>query len=150
MKRVIVIYHSQFGNTERIAKALADGIRGQGIEVDCFAVDKVSFDNLATYDLFAVGGPTHKFGLSDPMKDFLEKLKTVDLRGKKAFAFDTKMKPWIAGSAAKKIEKNLKGLGMSIAKPHYSAIVQGREGPLEEGIEEKFRQIGAEIAKLLE
>jgi len=36
---------------------------------------------------------------------------------------------------------------MSGVKPYSSAIVKGREEPLEEGVEERFKQIGAEIAK---
>ncbi len=147
--RAVVVYDTKFGNTERLANALAEGLRKQGIEVDCVRVDAVAVGRLAGYDLLVVGGPTHAFGISKPMKDFIEKLKNVDLRGKKAFAFDTKLKSRLAGSAAKGIEKHLERLGMSIVKPHSSAIVKGAEGPLEEGVEEKFRQIGAEMANLL-
>ena len=34
MTKALVIYHTQFGNTETIAKALASGLSEQGIEVD--------------------------------------------------------------------------------------------------------------------
>ncbi|MCW4020270.1 MAG: hypothetical protein NWF14_03455 [Candidatus Bathyarchaeota archaeon] len=101
---------------------------------------------MVEYDFIAIGGPTHAFGISKPMKAFLEKLRSVDIRGKKAFAFDTKLKAWwLPGSAGKGIEKTLKGLGMSIVKPNSSAIVMGNEGPLEEGMEEMFEQIGGEL-----
>jgi len=149
MKRVVIIYDTKFGNTERLANALAEGLKEQGVEVDCVKVGAVEVSRLADYDLLVVGGPTHAFGISKPMKDFIEKLKNVDLRGKKAFAFDTRLKSRIAGSAAKGIEKHLERLGMSIVKPHSSAIVKGAEGPLEEGIEKKFKQIGAEMANLV-
>jgi len=149
MKRVVVIYNTRFGNTERLAYALAEGLEEQGVEVNCVKVDAVDVNKLAEYDLIIVGGPTHAFGISKPMKDFIEKLKNVDLRGKKAFAFDTELKSWIAGSAAKGIEKHLERLGMTVVKPHSSAIVKGIEGPLEKGIEEKYKQIGAELAGLV-
>jgi hypothetical protein len=71
------------------------------------------------------------------------------LSGKKTFAFDTKMKSRLAGSAGGKIERKLKDLGLTIAKPSESAIVKGREGPLEESAEETFKQIGAELARML-
>lgn len=147
MKKAMVVYDSKFGNTEKVAKALASGIKSGGVEVDCVRVEAVTLDKLADYDLLAVGGPTQAFGISGPVKTFLQKLEGLDLKGKKAFAFDTKMKSRLAGSAADGIEKRLTRLGMSIAKPHLSAIVKGREGPLEEGTENTFRQIGAEIAK---
>ena len=145
MKRAIVIYDTKFGNTEKIARALAHGMEKQWIKVVCVKTNEVDIDKLVEYDFLAVGGPTHTFGVSKPMKAFLEKLKRVDLKGKKAFAFDTKYKSWWAGSAGKRIEKTLKKLGMSIVKPHASAIVTGSEGPLQEGMEELFEQIGSEL-----
>jgi len=145
MKRAIVIYDTKFGNTEKIARALARGMENQGVKVDCVKVDEVDVDKLVEYDFLAIGGPTHAFGVSKPMKAFLEKLRSVGIKGKKAFAFDTKYRSWLAGCAGKGIEKALKGLGMSIVKPHSSAVVTGNEGPLEEGMEEMFEQIGGEM-----
>ncbi len=149
MSKAMVIYHTKFGNTERIAKALARGMEKQGVKVDCVEADEVDVDRLVEYDFLAIGGPTHNLGVSKPMKTFLEKLKSVNIEGKKAFAFDTKLKSRWAGSAGKGIEKTLKKLGMSIVKPHSSAIVTGNEGPLEEGMEEAFEQLGVEIAELV-
>lgn len=48
----------------------------------------------------------------------------------------------------KKIEKQLKKLGIRVVKPHFSAVVLGTEGPLEEGAIDKARQTGIEITKL--
>jgi flavorubredoxin len=145
VKRAIVIYDTKFGNTEKIARALARGLEKQGVKVDCVKTDDVDMDKLVAYDFLAIGGPTHAFGVSKPMKAFLEKLKRVDIKGKKAFAFDTKYKSWWAGSAGKRIEKTLKRLGMNIVNPHSSAIVTGSEGPLQDGMEELFEQIGGEM-----
>jgi hypothetical protein len=71
------------------------------------------------------------------------------LSGKKAFAFDTKMKSRLAGSAGARIQKKLRSLGFTIAMPSESAIVKGREGPLEYSAEGTFERIGAELAKKL-
>lgn len=149
-KKAIVIYDTNFGNTEKIAKAIAEGMEEQGVKVDLINAEEVDASKLGEYDMLAVGGPTHVHGVSKPMKAFLERLRSVDVKGRKAFAFDTKMKAWWAGSAAGGIQKGLKKARMSILKPHSSAIVTGREGPLEEGMEETFRQIGAEIAELIQ
>ena len=155
MTKGLVVYYSMYGNTEKVAKALASGLGDGGVEVNCvevnfIKVDKVEVDGLGGYDLLCVGSPTHAWNASKPIKEFLEHLKSVKgLRGKKAFAFDTKMKSRVAGSAGKKIESKLKDLGLTIAKPHVSAVVKGREGPLEEGAEETFKQIGVELAKTL-
>jgi len=69
------------------------------------------------------------------------------LSGKRAFGFDTEMsRSRLAGNAGGKIEEKLKSLGFAIVKPHASAIVKGRNAPLEEGAEETFKQLGAELA----
>jgi flavodoxin len=149
--KALVVYYSMFGNTEKIAKALAKGLEDGGVDVDVAAVGAVKFDELGEVDLLCVGSPVQAWNVSKPVKEFLERLKTVDgLSGKKGFAFDTKMsKSWLAGGAGGKIERKLKDLGLTIPKPSVSAIVKGREGPLEEGAEETFKQIGAELAKIL-
>ena len=150
MAKALVVYDSVYGNTEKVAKALATGLESGGVEVDVVKVDAVKFDELGEIDLLCVGSPVHAWNASKPMQEFLERLKTVKgLSGKKVFAFDTKMKSRLAGNAGGKIERKLKDLGLTIAKPSESAIVKGREGPLEESAEGTFKQIGAELAKML-
>jgi len=147
--KALVVYDSVYGNTEKVAKALSAGLESGGVDVDIVKVDAVKFDKLGDIDLLCVGSPVHGWNASKPVKELLERLKSVEgLSGKKAFAFDTKMKSGLAGSARGKIERKLKDLGLTIAKPSKSAIVKGREGPLEESAE-AFKQIGAELAKTL-
>jgi len=158
MRKGIVAYDSNFGNTERIARALARGLEEKGAEVDCLRIDEVDVEMLAGYDFIAVGGPTQILKTSKPMKTFLEKLRTVDLRGLKGFSFDTRNESRMNGrrwlllenSAARVIEGVLKSRGVDTVKPRHSAIVEGREGPLYDGMEELFTQMGAEIAGTLQ
>ena len=110
-------------------------------------VEEVEVDKLTGYALLAIGSPTHNRSISKPMKSFLEKLERVAIKEKKAF--DTKYKGFLAGSAGKGIEKRLKRIGMRIVKPYVSAIVTGGEGPIQDSVEEKFKQIGIEIARLI-
>lgn len=149
-KNVVVIYDSVFGNTEKIAKALAFGISKHDVPVDCFKVDEIDIQNLVEYDLLAIGGPTHMLSLSKHMKEFLETLNTVNLNGKKGFCFDTRnhsrFNRFDMNSAAKRIEKKLKRMKVVMIAPRKSAIVEGREGPLDGDMEEMFVQYGEEIA----
>lgn len=147
MKSAIVIYDTMYGSTEKIARALMEGMEGKELKVDICKANEVDVSKLGEYDLLAVGGPTHAFRASKPIKELLKKLGGADLRGKKVFAFDTKFKKWWAGSAAKGIEKNLSKLGMEVVRPCHSAAVKGGKGPLEEGAEEEFKKIGREIAE---
>jgi flavodoxin len=149
MKNAVVIYDSVFGNTKKIAKALAFGISKHDVPVDCFKVDEIDIQNLVEYDLLAIGGPTHMLSLSKHMKEFLETLKTVNLNGKKGFCFDTRnnsrFNRFDVNSAAKRIEKKLKRMKVVMIAPRKSAIVEGREGPLDDNMEEMFAQYGEEI-----
>ncbi|MDH5595681.1 MAG: flavodoxin domain-containing protein [Candidatus Bathyarchaeota archaeon] len=144
------MYHTKFGNTESIAKALAEGMEEQEVKVDCVKIDEVDVDKLVEYDFLAVGGPTHNLGMSKPMKGFLEELKIVDISDKKGFCFDTRVQSrfnrFDLNSAAKRIEKKMK---VKMIKPRKSAIVEGREGPLEKGTQKTFRKLGKEIAELI-
>ncbi len=148
--KAAVVYYSMFGNTEKLAKALGAGLQSGGVDVEVVNVDAVRFEELAKIDLLCVGSPVHGWNASKPVKEFFEHLKSVQgLRGKKAFAFDTKMKSRLAGGAGGKIESKLKDLGFTIVRHSESAIVEGREGPLEEGAEETFKYTGSELVKMI-
>ena len=149
MTKALVIYDTKFGNTEKVANALVQGLAAQGIEAESVNVDRVAIDRLSEYDALLIGGPTHRQKMSEPMAMFLDHLDKALVRGKAGFAFDTKVEHRFAGSAGKRIEKKLKKLGMKVVRPYASAIVAGREGPLQEGTEDMFRQIGKQIAHAL-
>ena len=146
----VVIYDSKFGNTERIARSLAGGLRMAGVETACVNTNDVHTESLRDYDLIAIGAPTQMFTASKPMKDFLVKLTELEeLQGKFAFAFDTKLPSRLSGSASKYIEKKLRDLGMTIIAPRRSAIVDKTEGPLEGGEVESFERLGYDIGTSL-
>jgi flavorubredoxin len=150
MVKALIVYDSVYGNTKKVAGALATGLKNNGVDVELVKADAVKLDELGEVDLLCVGGPVHAWNVSKPVKELLKRLKSVDgLSGKKAFAFDTKLKSRLAGSAGGKIERKLKNLGLTIAKPSESAIVKSKEGPLQENAEETFKQIGTELAKML-
>jgi menaquinone-dependent protoporphyrinogen IX oxidase len=125
-RRALVAYGSRFGNTQRIAEALAKGLREvPGVSVDCLFIDEVDPGRLGRYDFLAVGGPTEVMSASGPMKNFLAKLPTVELRGKRGFAFDTRYTAPLSGSAGRYIEKHLERIGVEILRRHRSAYVRG-------------------------
>jgi flavodoxin len=157
MVSVLILYHSLFGNTKDVALSLAKGIEESGIATDCMSITEVDVNQILNYDFLAIGGPTHMIGISKEMKKFLKKLKSVNLRGMKGFSFDTRnhsrlnKKRWLIleNSAARKIEGKMKRMKMKIVKPRQSAIVNGREGPLEPDVEGVFKDIGKELGSIL-
>jgi multimeric flavodoxin WrbA len=142
------------------------GLQGAGVEAECMNSMVVArLEKLAEYDLIGLRAPTQYITASKPMKDFLDRLKEFDLKGKCGFAFDTKLDYFMAGSATKFIDKKLKAHGLDIIRPYCSAIVIGRkekekkkkegemkigETMLKEGMEEVFETVGKELGTLLE
>jgi flavodoxin len=154
--KAIVLFDTLFGNTERIAGSLARGLQEAGVQAEPVNIKAARIDRLAEYDLIALGAPTQYFTASKPLKEFMERLDGLDLKGKRGFAFDTKLESRLSGSAAKFIEKKLQERGLDIIRPHGSAIVAGQKGAkieevvLKEGMEKQFEQIGKEVGALLQ
>ena len=149
-----VIFDTRYGNTEKIARSFETGLGESGIQTVCVNARDVAVDSLMQYDLICVGAPTEAFTASKPMKEFLAKLKSIDLSGKCGFAFDTRLDSRFFGSAAKVIEKELNNPGFQIIAGRESAIVFGvkkEEGGarLKEGEEKRFEQIGTHVGTAL-
>lgn len=132
MTKAVVVYDSKFGSTEQVALRLAVLLEDQGVTTTCVKVSNFDIKLLADVEIIAIGGPTHTFGMSKPMVEFMGRLREVSLRGKSAFAFDTRFESIISGSAAKRIETILVSLGAKIAAPRYSAFVN-KQGVLKQG-----------------
>ena len=147
-----VVFSTRFGTTERVAKALERGLISSGMQTSCQSIREVTPESLKRYDLVCLGGPTEVFGATKPMKEFLEALSGVDLEGKFAFAFDTKLDSRLSGSAAKFIEHALDDDGLHIAARRESAIVTSRKeggkivgADLREGEERRFEELGLKV-----
>src|SRR4051794_40753049 len=107
--RALVVFESMFGDTETIARAVADGLSG-GMRVDI--VDVAAAPRVdADVDLLVVGGPTHAFGMSRPntrndavrqggrsaaesvgVREWLDGQRPTSTA--RAAAFDTRIKKW--------------------------------------------------------
>jgi flavodoxin I len=130
----LVIYDSQFGNTEKIARHIAETLREFG-EARAERVDNAHALTLKGIDLLVIGGPTQGWRATPAIKNFIAHLKLDDLDRVFAAEFDTRFdKPrWLTGSAARGIDKQLKQLGLTVLVPPESFFVKATEGPLEEG-----------------
>jgi flavorubredoxin len=162
--KAIIIYHSRYGNTGRIAKTLSIGLKkASGIQdAVCFSIrdivlsSAVDENSLERYDIICMGAPTEGFSAPKPIKEFLVKLKRLNLAGKYGFALDTKVDSKLSGSAAKFIEKELKSQGLQIVAPRQSAIVFAlkemgsiTDARLKEGEDKRFEEIGLQLGTKL-
>jgi multimeric flavodoxin WrbA len=73
MKNVLIVFHTQSGNTEAMAKAVAEGARAGGAIVTLKkAVDANAQDILAC-ELLAIGTPNYFGYMSGMVKDFFDR-----------------------------------------------------------------------------
>lgn len=88
--KVLVTYHSQSGNTEKIAKAIWEEA-SQANEADLKKLEEITPEALAGYDVVFLGSPLHRGSLSEPVKAYLGGLKASS--GQKLAGFITHMAP---------------------------------------------------------
>ena len=62
--RALVVFESMLGNTEKVAGAVARGLRLEGVDTSLFEVRSAPPHLAADVDLLVVGGPTQAFGMS--------------------------------------------------------------------------------------
>jgi len=68
--KILIVYDSLFGNTEKIAHAIKEGIGKKGIVVR--KVKEVKPEHMKNIDLLIVGSPVHGGRPSQDTKKFLE------------------------------------------------------------------------------
>ena len=130
----MVVYASRRGNTQRVAQAIADGIRVYGT-VELVPIERAStvFDGEA--DLVVIGGPTEAHGMTPAIRQFFDSLGGEAFKGVAAAAFDTRLDwpRWLSGSAGSGISERLHKLGADVVVPRASFIVEGKEPALKPG-----------------
>lgn len=121
MTKVLVIYDSRTGNTEKMADAVAEGVREvEGVSIAVMNVEKAKLDDLLAADAIILGSPTYYGNMSGRIKEFLDTTFNIHgkLKGKVGGAFTS------SGGIACGAETTL--LAMLQAMLVHGMIVQGR------------------------
>src|SRR3989344_7084997 len=137
----LIVYDSAYGNTEKISKAIADGLAGQ---TTVLRVNEANSVDVKTFDLRTVGAPTYGGRATPAIKRFIDHLPANALNNINVSAFDTRISGKdkgfgikiitnIFGYAAGRIAKELEGKGGKLAASPEGFIVEGKEGPLKQG-----------------
>ena len=148
MARAIVLYHTVYGNTEKAAEAVRDGLTSTGIEVECKNIQDTKPDDLKVFDIIVFGTPTHMEDIPEDVGKFMESLKPVDLTGKWGAAFDTRYEDEPIGGLSM-LEKYMKSYGMKIASNGLPVLLPSGagEGPLIKNELSKCNGFGKSIAE---
>lgn len=162
--RALVVYESFWGNTEAVAKAIAEGI---GPDARAMHTDEATAEVLAGADLLVTGAPLMGFALPrqqnydtlaqdkkaprvadvshPPMRTWLESVP----KGTGGFAtFETRFKR-SPGSATNSMDRALEDAGYHPVAKRERFLISGTYGPMREGELERAKAWGAELASLV-
>jgi flavodoxin len=131
--KTLVVYDSTYSNTEKIAKAIGSGIKG---DVKVLRTAEANPADFASFDLIVIGSPTYGGRPMPSVADLMNKISESAVKGKNVAAFDTRIPTKIVkifGFAADRIAKNLKDKGANLVVPAEGFFVNGKEGPLKAG-----------------
>lgn len=74
MPRILIVYHTLSGNTEKAAEYVAEGAREvSGVEVDLRLAGDAGIDDLLSCDGIAIGTPDYFSYMAGMVKDFLDR-----------------------------------------------------------------------------
>jgi flavodoxin len=122
----VVIYASRYGNTRKIAEAIAAGLRSRGT-AQVMSADDAPTTPPAGTDLVVIGGPTEQHGLTEAVVRFFDRMEPGALGGMAAVAFDTRLRwpRWLSGSAGAGITQRLRRAGARVIAPEESFFIKG-------------------------
>ncbi len=152
MKRAIIVYESIYGNTKKVAESIAKGMKQEG-NIECKVVKTGEIhhtDDLATFDIILFGCPNHNQEPARNMLKFLDRVAIVGLEGKTGAAFDT-YTGGNKGVALKKLEAVIQDKlpGLNLVVEGFSALVNGRKGPLAKNEIERALDFGGRFVSNL-
>jgi flavorubredoxin len=87
MPKLVIIYGTGSHNTERMAQALEEGARSEGIETILKNVSSADKIELIDAHAIAIGSPNYRDLMMPTVQKFLNELASIDLSGKIGLAF---------------------------------------------------------------
>jgi menaquinone-dependent protoporphyrinogen IX oxidase len=143
--KAIVAFDSIYGNTRKVAEAIAAELISKGHKATLVSVRDKNLE-LPEADILFIGSPTRMGRMTGRAKRFVKHLDEQAWKGKKAFPFDTimkmpddpkereKMRRWVENGAAPRLGEMLRHIGFQVEPPLRIGVVSSK-GPLVDGYE---------------
>ena len=87
MSRLVIIYGTGSHNTERMARAIEEGAKAEGVETVLKNVNDADRNELKDADAIAIGSPNYNHAMMPTVKRFLSGLADLGLSGKIGLSF---------------------------------------------------------------
>ncbi|MBL7221528.1 MAG: flavodoxin domain-containing protein [Phycisphaerae bacterium] len=117
--KALIIYHTNTGHTRQAAQDVAEGLKGEGLDVSIQAANDAAGWDVADQSVIIVGSPCHagsvsiRAGVSGPVLSLLKKLEPNTLTDKIAGAFSVNC-AYGGQKTVDAIEKHLQAAGARI------------------------------------
>ena len=142
-KKAVIVYDTMWGSTDKMAKAILEGISSEGVEVKLLKLRENHRSDVMKEVLDAravlVGSPTLNNGMFPTVADFLTYMKGLRPKNKIGVAFGSY--GW-GGGAVKAVENELEAAKFEMIKPDLAFKFR----PTEEELQKCF-EFGKEIAE---
>ncbi|MBI4759188.1 MAG: FprA family A-type flavoprotein [Chloroflexi bacterium] len=142
-KKALVLYASAYGNTRRMAEAVARGLGDGSAEVEIFDIGqgwpKEMLDKIEAADGLVIGSPTFVGDALKPIWDLLSSFVTIKVKGKVGAAFGSY--GW-SGEGVPLVEQRLKDLKLKVPEPGIRVVLT----PTEEDLT-NCREFGRRLAQ---
>ncbi|RKY31364.1 MAG: flavodoxin family protein [Candidatus Omnitrophota bacterium] len=79
MAKVLIIYYSAGGNTKKMAQAVAEGVKKEGLDATLKSVEAVKAKEMLEFQAIIIGSPTYYGSMVAPLKKLLD--ESVDFHG---------------------------------------------------------------------
>ncbi len=146
-KNVLVLYYSGNGNTQRMAKAIAEGLSSSAVSAKVENVEKFDTKHLPDYDALVVGSPTYFSNMAWQMKKMIDEsivhYRRGNLKGKVAGIFTS------AGTRQNGKEC-LATLEVALGHHHEMRVIEGVlrvDGEGAEEVEKRCKEYGKRLGK---
>lgn len=80
MAKVWIVYFSRSGNTKKMARQVAKGVKAEGVDIVCKSVEETQVEELLEADGIIMGSPTYYGTMAAQLKAFLD--ESVRVHGK--------------------------------------------------------------------
>jgi multimeric flavodoxin WrbA len=147
MASVLVLYHSQeYGNTRRMAEAIAEGAREVGADATCVNTDEQRYDpqSYRDVDVVAFGSPDYFGTIAGGLKVFLDDwyiARKVDRRGLEGKPFGLFFSHGGGGTVRGRLERFFGRMGTQIGE-----TIESRGAP-SDAVLAACRALGSDLAK---
>ena len=148
VKRLLIVYYTETGNTKRMAELIGGGARQLGVEVEIKRVEECRLDDLVETDGIVMGSPTYFSNVAWQVKKLIDESIA---QYRKGHQLKDKVGGCFTSSGTRRDAKDcIRMLELAFGLHHKMKLVPGiirASGDIETDVVKMCRDYGAEIAR---